>query len=125
MSLPHRINKRLNISYINVWTINLTVLELDFVASNLFVFLKYSILLIHVVCGPMVEIYHSSYSKYYVAVVTMVTYVVVIVIAPDVQLINTSVWVAYDNNSYITNACRKLTLFPTSKCDEYFSRTYM
>jgi hypothetical protein len=24
-----------------------------------------------------------------------------------------------------TNACRKLTLFPTSKCDEYFSRTYM
>jgi hypothetical protein len=48
-----------------------------------------SFLLIHVVCGPMVEIYHSSYSKYYVAVVTMITYVVVIVIAPDVQLINT------------------------------------
>jgi hypothetical protein len=87
--------------------------------------LKYIILLIHVVCEPMVEIYYSSYSKYYVAVVTMATYVVVIVIAPDVQLTNTSVWVAYDNNSYITNACRKLTLFPTSKCDEYFSRTYM
>ena len=63
--------------------------------------------------------------KYYVAVVTMVTDVVVIVIVPNVQLINTSVWVAYDNNSYITNACRKLTLFPTSKCDEYFSCTYM
>ena len=39
MSLPHMINKRLNISYINVWTINPTVLELDFVANNLFVFL--------------------------------------------------------------------------------------
>jgi hypothetical protein len=41
--------------------------------------LKYIILLIHVVCEPMVEIYYSSYSKYYVAVVTMATYVVVIV----------------------------------------------
>ena len=38
MSVPHRINKRLNISYINVWTINLTVLELDFVANNLLYF---------------------------------------------------------------------------------------
>ena len=53
----------------------------------------------------MVEIYHSSYSKYYVAVVNMATDVVVIVIVPNVQLIN-CVWVAYDNNSYITNACR-------------------
>jgi hypothetical protein len=56
--------------------------------------------------------------------VTMVTDVVVIVIVPNVQLIN-CVWVAYNNNSLITNACRKLTVFPTSKCDEYFSRTYM